>query len=213
MENFFGLSDHNKEEAKGYQVVLTDSLLRIEQTYIPYKTHFDPDVVFDSFFQKNGSQIIYYKAIDDVVYIFNQEGIFEKELHLDFGDNIVPLQYRINLTDFLSKYAEGYQYNCYSPIILNNYVLDYVKDKGEGVSFIYDLGNSSIHKNRKIDLFDDVSYPHSYINDSTFFSVISETVYPDYLSDEKLSAEQKKHLDEGGTILGLYTIQRKETKR
>lgn len=196
----FTLARYNENKYKNYRAIIVDSILNFRGKYIEYEDSFDSNFILETFLQKGSDVISYYKPIDDKVFVFNKNGI-DRTVHLDMGDLSVPLKYRKNIREFKNKHADYYNFVLTTPILLKNYIVGLTVEKNELIVFIYDSVRSKLYKETKNSIL-----PTSYVNDSTFLSVINEVVYPFYESDPKLNIEQKEHIKKGGTILSLVTL-------
>ncbi|MCC8172926.1 MAG: hypothetical protein LIO65_00545, partial [Odoribacter sp.] len=177
----------------------------ILKEYIPYKDYFDPNFLLDSFIQRTKDGFLYYRGIDDVVYSFSLEGNLTETINMNFGEKKVPYEFRSDLMTFLNDEEKHYQYLIYAPVKVGNYLAAVVKAQHVRTHFIYNEKDQSIYKNSEIKV-GDLFYPQFNVNDSTFISILQESIHTEFESDPMLTEAQKKLLEEGGTIICKYTI-------
>lgn len=196
----FSLAKYNSGKSKDYKIVITDSLLNIEKEYLKYEEYYDPNFILETFIQNENNEIVYYKPIDDYVYLFTEDELIEK-FHLNFKEKTVPLDLRKDIHALKNKYADNYSFVLTTPIVLKDYLLGMMVDSNKLKFFIY----SRINKGLYIDS-NPYIFPAAYLNDSTFLSVVNNVIYPLYEENESFSSEQRKHLDDGGTIICKYIM-------
>jgi hypothetical protein len=196
----FALARYNSRECKNYQFAVTDSLLNIESCDILYDDNYDPNYILETFMQKSQDGIMYYKPVGDIAYLFSEVGL-EKKIGFDMGTKRVPEQLRKDLGKLKRMSDTSYEFVINTPILIKNYLVGTMIQQNVITFFMYDIKTKSMYQEQQSKIL-----PVSYVNESTFLSIINAVVYPDYFLDKELTSEQKRYLENGGTILCLHTI-------
>ncbi|MCM1502612.1 MAG: 6-bladed beta-propeller [Bacteroidales bacterium] len=144
-DNFlFELASWDKSRSGGNELLLSDRMLDVRNTFIEYGEYVDPNYEFISMgFADAGSSIFYHQPIDDYVYEI-VDGIPVKRYRFDFGKRTVPDEYKTDVERHLGD-LESCTTLVKTICVGEHYAIGCVRDGGKNKDFIMDRTSSCVY--------------------------------------------------------------------
>jgi len=197
----FGLSSWNKGDNANKKVVITNTELETEESYLEYDEYKDDNYwISDYLFMRVDDKILYNKPIDNYVYQFSNMGTLEKVYYFDFGKKNVP----DNDKKDIEGNSEKYKYYCCLKkftIINNNYILGTLHDALKTKTFIIDRKDKKLYMSKEFALGD-------MIFSGFFNNQIISVIYPgnDNIPMDDLPVNVRTHLEEENFVICLHKL-------
>ncbi|GHT73918.1 hypothetical protein AGMMS50262_05860 [Bacteroidia bacterium] len=146
----FGLSSWNKGKNVNKKIVITDTDMKTEQSYMKYDEYHDDSYwISDYAFVSTGDNILYNKPIDNFVYQFSKNGVLAKAYLFDFGKKNVPNEDKKDIEGNNEKYKN---YCCLKnfTVIDDKYILGTLRDELKTKPFIIDRKNKELFIGKEV---------------------------------------------------------------
>jgi hypothetical protein len=199
----FGLSSWNKGVEENTKIVVANTALEIERSYMQYDEYRDDSYWISGYtFVNVGDNIQYNKPIDNFVYQFSTAGIPVKAYWFDFGKKNVPDEDKKDIEGNMEKYKT---YCCLKnfTVVTDNYILGTLRDQLKTKTFIIDRKNKQLYLNRETTVSDNSEIAGYY--DNCIISYIYPGKYDDIQAMD-FPADVKKHIEDENFVLCLYTL-------
>lgn len=211
LTNGYVLGLAKDEDNTATELVVTDSLMKPIQTYLPFRNSFKDDRMIDNLFRRNDSIIIYNRPINNLVYIIDNNGTIGKELKITFNDSDIPENLKDSYEIFIKeKGKEKYNYAYVSPLYDGNYITCPVFINGQKGTAIYDIHNNYFYVKEmnpikdKINL-SDIILPMAYSN-KRIYTILEQPIVEVLADKNTIPTEITSHLDDGNKVLCIYYL-------
>lgn len=196
----FGLSSWNKGEGENYKIIVTDSLLKIQKSYLHYDKYVDPNYWISFYaFSKSNKYIVYNQPIDNNLYLFSFEGELKKIINFNFGKQNVPDEKKIDIERNLNEY-DNYCLLKNVSVVTNNIIIGTIWDRRQTKIYIYDKINSKIYMSDPF--FDYETTQFTGYSSNYFISYLD----PNDTNDQDIPLYVKKHLEEENFALCIQKL-------
>lgn len=201
-----------QEKTAGNKIVVTDSTFRILSEMLPYNQDFSDDKATPALFSASKEGLLYNKAVNDSLFLFDTDGKIIKSYFMDFGTHTVPQKLKDSYFDLAELRAKNtYHYMYKKPFLIKDHIIGNMYQGNQRALFLYDGGKNSFQT--KLLQASDLSH----LNINLPMTTIGDSVIVSYLSYDILSADHdKKDLDtslvnhieqkNNGTVIMLYTL-------
>lgn len=190
------------------EVCVVDSHIQITKTLLKFREGNKDDKITDNVFQQTGDVIIYNRPINNIVYVFDEKGMYGCQF--DFFNRNVPVQLQDSYDKFITKGGKGkyiYMYDC--PIRIGQSYVFSVFCNGNKGALVY---NTKLHVQtltewKKGMSTNDIILP-LYSDGYAVYGWMDDSVYELIKDKENISDDIKNHLLHGGKVITVYYLNR-----
>lgn len=206
----FSLKKDNELLKNNPKVVVTDSLMKIENKYFSYDSDNKDNKGTTNLFCETQDGLIYNKPVDNNLHIFNWNGELVKTYHVDFGAKSLPQKYINDFMGFWMLNEHNYNYINRTPLMISNLIVGIMTTGTKKATFIFNLDDKGIQVNELLpDSFShkQLTVPLCLFNDSTIVSYLDYETYSYSKDKDEISNSLSSYLKEGGIALALFEIE------
>lgn len=113
----------DKSDYSGAQLVITDSLFRVEKVLTQYPKIKDSNFEFHSEISECDTSLFYCDPISDYLYEISRSGELCNSYYFDFGQKRVPNKYKVDIDHFYEKINKNYQFIFRTYRVDQNYIV------------------------------------------------------------------------------------------
>ncbi|MCL2502372.1 MAG: 6-bladed beta-propeller, partial [Bacteroidales bacterium] len=195
------------------KVILTDDFRESDKSFFTYHKNFMDNrfnlVTFTSFEDK----IAYMYPVNDTLFIFDHHGSLREAWFFDFGRRRLPENLKNDYMKTLEEERRGNSNHIYiteTPICFKNYIFAEIRINGQNGIFVYDTAkNKTTYEILAPETFSlyNINVPMCNVSDSLIASCLYIDTYLIIKDKISVSSEIDAHLENGGVVIILYTIE------
>lgn len=192
----------------GSKVIVTDSLFELKKEYFEFVENDTGDKFNIGIFQETPLGIIYNRAINDTIFVFNKNGEIQQAYYINFEKKRMPESLRKSYQNIVSeREMHDFQYFFSTPIITKDHIIGNIYS-GDKKAFV-DVDIKKCKSSMKLLQENDFNITDPYIplfvtNDSVIVSYLNQGVYDIIHKNYNIEEKFIKHMEQGGTILCFY---------
>ncbi len=194
------------------KVMLTNDLNIQGEFFFYFHKNFKHNKLNVRTFQPNVDKIAYMHPVNDTLFIFDNEGFLKQAWFFDFGSKKLAEELKNDYEKAVEEEKEGNSHSIHifnTPICIKNYIIAEMIVNNQKCISVYDTTNNKLAYElltpNKFSL-NNINFPLCTVHDSLLVSYLDPDTYLVVKDNFSISPEIDKHLENGGVIILLNTI-------
>ena len=195
------------------KVILTKDFQKSENSVFSYPEGFVDSRMNINVFQPFEDKIAYMYPVNDTLFVFDRNGALKQAWFFDFGAKRLESSLKNDYENVVKEERAGRLNGIYiseTPICLKNYIFATIKVNGQPGILVYDTAKDKMsYELLSIDTFSlqNINVPMCNVSDSFIASYFDIDTYMFVKDKVSLSPEISAHLEAGGTIITLFSVE------